>query len=106
MHGEAFSVSVLYAVVLCLDGVAWLYKVIVEEMLGVKKRGEALEFSAPMLDGAENAVLRYEYKGTSYLIKFENAGKKGIRTGGVNYTNCSTLALKENRGEVEVTVLY
>lgn len=85
---------------------AWLYKVIVEEMLGVKKRGEALEFSAPMLDGAENAVLRYEYKGTSYLIKFENVGKKGIRTGGVNYTNCSTLALKENRGEVEVTVLY
>lgn len=85
---------------------AWLYKVITEEMLGVKKRGDSLEFSSPLLDGAENTVLRYDHKGTRYLIKFENAGRKGLRTGGVNYTNCSTLALKENRGEVEVTVLY
>ncbi len=85
---------------------AWLYKVIVEEMFGIKKRGDFLEFSAPLSDNADKAVLCYEYRGTRYLIKFENAGRKGLRTGGVNYTNCSTLALKENRGEVEVTVLY
>lgn len=85
---------------------AWLYKVIIEEMFGVRKRGETLEFSAPVYDGADRAELKYSYKGTLYRIKFERTGRKGLRTGGVNYSNCSTLALKENRGEVEVTVLY
>ncbi|HIU81134.1 MAG TPA: hypothetical protein IAB11_01415, partial [Candidatus Ornithoclostridium faecavium] len=85
---------------------AWLYKVIVEEMLGVKKRGETLEFSPPMIDNAERVKLRYEYEGTLYVIGFENTGSRGIRTGGVNYTNSSVLPLKRQRGEVNVTVLF
>lgn len=85
---------------------AWLYKVIVEEMLGVKKRGETLEFSPPMIDNAERVKLRYEYEGTLYVIGFENTGSRGIRKGGVNYTNSTVLPLKKQRGEVSVTVLF
>ena len=85
---------------------AWLFKVITEEMLGVKKRGDSLVFSTPVLANAEDAVLTYEYKDTKYRIRFERSDKKGLRIRGVNYTNCSTLALKENCGETQVTVLF
>lgn len=85
---------------------SWLYKVITEEMLGVKKRGDMLEFSPPLLDNAQEVKLEYAYCGTKYIIRFENAGSRGIRTGGVNYTNSTVLPLKKDKGEVEVTVFY
>ena len=43
---------------------------------------------------------------TDDVIGFENTGSRGIRTGGVNYTNSSVLPLKRQRGEVNVTVLF
>ena len=85
---------------------AWLYKVVIEEMLGVRKRGDSLEFSKPLLDCADVSVLEYGYKGTVYEVSFENAGFTGIRINGVNYTNCRTVALKENAGKISLTVLY
>ena len=85
---------------------AWLYKVIVEEMLGIRKRGNTLEFSPPILGNAEKVRLKYSYEGTLYVINFENTGSRGIRTGGVNYTNSTVLPLRKQRGEIYVTVLY
>ena len=85
---------------------AWLYKVILEEMLGIKKRGDSLVFSPPLLDKAQDARAEYVYEGTTYVIGFENSGMRGIRQNGVNYTNCSVLPLKKNRGRIEITVLF
>ena len=85
---------------------AWLYKVITEEMLGIRKRGEELEFGEPLLENAEEAVFEYVYRDTLYEIRFEKSDRRGIRTGGVNYTNCTVLPLKNKGGRVEVTVLF
>lgn len=84
---------------------AWLYKVITEEMLGIKKRGETLVLSAPVIENADKIIFRYRYKGTIYQINYEYSEIKGIRIGGVNYTNSHTVPLKENAGTVRVTVL-
>lgn len=85
---------------------AWLYKVITEEMLGIRKRGEELEFGEPLLENAEDAVFEYVYRDTLYEIRFEKSDRRGIRTGGVNYTNCMVLPLKNKGGRIEVTVLF
>lgn len=85
---------------------AWLYKAVIEEMLGVKKRGESLVFSAPTIDYPERVTLEYDYEGTTYVVRFEKAEKKGLRIKGVNYTNSTILHLEKNAGREEVTVLF
>lgn len=84
---------------------AWLYKVILENMLAVKIEENTLVFGRPVLENAEKAVLTYRYKSNTYVISYSASEIKGIRLNGVNYKNCYTLPLKDEGKTVEVTVL-
>ena len=85
---------------------AWMYKAVIEEMLGVKKLGDSLRFSTPMIDAPERVRLEYDRDGTTYVLRFERSEKKGLRINGVNYTNSTILHLEKNAGRKEVTVLF
>ena len=62
---------------------AWLYKVVLEDLLGINFYGDCVEFCPPLPRGFENAVVSIDGNGRKCSIEFVNDGKKGVDTEGM-----------------------
>jgi len=88
----------------------WMYRLIVESLLGIAREGDRLRFSPCLPDDWAGATIRYRYRGTSYEISVR-ASPPGVRPGvrvsmdGVEQSDNSVTLLDDGvEHRVEVTV--
>ena len=85
---------------------AWLYKVILENIIGIKLVKNTLEFNINLPDSMVNIEVEYRYKGTIYSISIEKTGKKEMFFNDILYNNVYALPLQENKGFISLKVTY
>lgn len=55
----------------CTGSSAWLYRVLMETLLGVNRRGDQLEITPHMRSGWDQYNIRYRYYDTTYQLRFK-----------------------------------
>lgn len=84
---------------------SWLYKIILEDMLGLKVTNGCIIFK-PNLPSAINSVkIRYDYKNSIYNIEIKKCETKGLFIEGVKCGE-NLMPLNSNKGKVNVLFYY
>lgn len=84
---------------------SWAFKLIVEEFLGIKIKGEWLEVNTPRIKSLDNMRLEYQYKSTRYYLNFVKSDRRRVSLDGVNYSG-GRIPLKDDGKEHECQIAY
>lgn len=84
---------------------SWAFKLIVEEFLGIKIKGEWLEVNTPRIKGLDNMRLEYQYKTTRYILVFTKSDRRRVSLDGVNYSG-GRIPLKDDGKQHECHIAY
>lgn len=83
----------------------WAFKLITEEFLGIKIKGEWLEINTPRIKNLDNMRLEYKYKSTKYTLNFVKSDRRRVSLDGVNYSG-GRLPLKDDGKNHECHIAY
>lgn len=83
-----------------------LYDTIVRDFIGINIQGKIMSFSRPKLDEWQGMTVTYKYKGTVYLIEFEEGNEDCIELQGVKIKGDTAITLEENAGKRQIKVLF
>lgn len=84
---------------------SWAFKLIMEEFLGVRVKGEWLEVYTPRIKNFDNMRLEYQYKSTIYSLSFVKSDRRRVSLDGVNYSG-GRIPLKDDGKQHECYVAY
>lgn len=84
---------------------SWAFKLILEEFLGIKIKGEWLEVNAPRIKNLDNIRLEYQYNSTKYTLIFIKSDKRRVSLDGVNYSG-GRIPLKDDGKHHECNIAY
>ncbi|MEG1394421.1 MAG: glucoamylase family protein [Clostridia bacterium] len=85
---------------------SWLYVTILNDMLGISVRNNALCFKRPILDKWRFAKVEYKYKNSIINIAFDQGEKSCLEINGVKYFGEMRLPLKENIPVINVRAIF
>lgn len=83
-----------------------LYDTIVRDFIGITIQGKIMSFSRPRLDGWQDMSVTYKYKGSVYVIEFDEGREDCIELQGVKIKGDTAIALEENAGKRQVKVVF
>lgn len=84
---------------------AWAFRLITEEFLGLKIKGEWLEINTPRIKNLDNMRLEYQYKSTRYTLNFVKSDRRRVTLDGVNYSG-GRMPLKDDGNHHECYIAY
>ena len=83
-----------------------LYDTIVRDFIGINIQGNVISFSRPKLDEWQGMSVTYRYKGTVYIIEFDEGKEDCIEVQGVKIKGDTAISLEENAGKKQFKVLF
>ncbi|HEY8443830.1 MAG TPA: glucoamylase family protein [Clostridia bacterium] len=85
---------------------AWMYKVVIENILGIKRRGRKLIIEPNLPSAWEKCEIEYDYEGSKIKITILNKGLKEpvLSIDGIKYHNINYLTLNKSLSQSEIVV--
>ncbi|MDE6371946.1 MAG: hypothetical protein K2L61_00210, partial [Clostridia bacterium] len=83
-----------------------LYDTIVRDFIGINIQGKIMSFSRPKLDEWQGMSVTYRYKGTVYMIEFDEGEEDCVELQGVKIKGDTAITLEENAGKRQIKVLF
>lgn len=85
---------------------AWMYKVVIENVLGIKRRGRKLIIEPNLPSTWDKCEVEYDYEGNKILITIINKGLKEpvISIDGIKYHNINYLTLNKTLSQSQIVV--
>lgn len=84
---------------------SWAFKLITEEFIGLRIKGEWLEINTPRIKNLGSMRLEYQYKSTSYTLNFTMSDRRRVSLDGVNYSG-GRIPLKDDGKHHECHIAY
>ncbi len=84
---------------------AWYYKTYLEDYLGFRIVGGAIECTRPLIKDFCNVIIKYEHKGAKFTVKYAEGERDCVRENGVNMTGVR-IGIDRQPGEYEVTFVF
>ena len=84
----------------------WLYTAIVEKALGITMSRGLVRIGKPRGFDAQRLKVTLKIGGTTYKISYQRGDGDYIRSGELNYLNCTEFRPDEKKGSVEVVRIY
>ena len=84
---------------------AWYYKTYLEDYLGFRIVGGAIECTRPIIKDFCDVIIKYEHKGAKFTVKYTEGERDCVRENGVNMTGVR-IGIDRQPGEYEVTFVF
>lgn len=85
---------------------SWLYKVILEDILGIRKEGNELIMTPCRLEAIGDYDITYRYKSATYNISVRNSGAQKIIIDGISYGKLGAIPLFDTDKTYTVIIEY